>query len=290
MLRFISLLFLFLVGCQRPVATVLTYATAPVPAVTDGGTSTGKITPGELGRAVAVLQQKLRDRNLPCHVAWDASNQVIIEVFDKNPALAQEIDHFVCMTGTFELRIAANSVDHGKLIDCAKATEDRVVRDEQGELLGWWVPIHEDRRSGLLAQPDIMTREAKGSGSPIAEVLVANDLYRVDGSRLISAAPSLDQTGRPNVTFTLSKTGGQLLGGLTMENLPDKKSGRARRMAIVVNGHVLSAPYIRSAIRERAEITGDFSPEEVQEFANVLNASTLPVRLTRVSIRHVGDQ
>lgn len=289
MLRFILPLFVLMIGCQRPVATVLTYATTPLPTLTDAGTATGKITPGELGRAVAVLQQKLRDRHLPCHVAWDASNQVVIEVFDKNPALAQEIDHFVCMTGTFELRIAANSVDHGRLIDRAKETEDRVVRDEQGNLLGWWVPIDEGKRSGLLAQPDFVTREAKGSGSPVVELLIVNDLYSVDGSRLISAAPGLDQTGRPNITIALSKTGGQLLGGLTLENLPDEKSGRARRLAIVVNGHVLSAPYIVSAIRDGAEITGDFTPEEVQELADVLNASTLPVRLTRVSIRHVGD-
>ncbi len=290
MLRFILPLFVLMIGCQRPVATVLTYATAPVPAVTDGGASTGKITPGELGRAVAVLQQKLRDRNLPCHIAWDASNQVIIEVFDKNPALAQEIDHFVCMTGTFELRIAANSVDHGKLIDRAKETEDRVVRDEQGNLLGWWVPVDEDKRSDLLAQPDVVTREVKGSGSPVVEFLIVNDLYGVDGSRLISAAPGVDQTGRPKVTFALSKTGGLLLGGLTMENLPDTKSGRARRLAIVVNGRVLSAPYILTTIRDGAEITGDFTLEEVQELANVVNASTLPVRFTRVSIRHVGNQ
>jgi preprotein translocase subunit SecD len=73
------------------------------------------------------------------------------------------------------------------------------------------------------------------------------------------------------------------MGGLTMENLPDEASGLTRKLAIIVNGHVLSAPAIRGAIRDRAEITGDFTEEEVQELADALNASTLPVRLTRVA-------
>ncbi len=288
MLRLAPLLLLLFAGCQRPVTAVLTYA--PAPATVGGEESDRKITSGDVVRTVVVLEQRLRDRNLPCRVSSNTSNQVRVEVYDEDPALVQEIDRLICMTGTFELRIAANSVDHAELIDRAKETEEHVVRNDQDEPLGWWVPINQGKKSAVLGLPDLITRDIEHDGRTIVELLVVDDPYRVDGSMLVRATPAIDTNGRPNIAFQFSATGGRLMGALTMENLPDEISGQSRRLAIIVNGRILSTPAIQSAIRDRAEITGDFTEEEVQELANVLNSSTLPVRLTRVSIGRAGDQ
>jgi hypothetical protein len=166
MMRFAPLLLLLLAGCQRPVAAVLTYAPAPVALA--GEDSGRKITPTDVAHAATVLRQKLYAHSLPCSVSLDASNQVRIEVFDKNPALVQEIDRLVCMTGTFEFRIAANSADHAELIDRARETEGRVVRDDQDKPLGWWVPIDEAKKSDVLVVPDLITREIDSDGHTIA--------------------------------------------------------------------------------------------------------------------------
>lgn len=50
-------------------------------------------------------------------------------------------------------------------------------------------------------------------------------------------------------------------------------------LAIVLNDQILSVPVINEAILGgKAEISGNFTPEEAQNLANDLNAGALPVR------------
>jgi len=53
-----------------------------------------------------------------------------------------------------------------------------------------------------------------------------------------------------------------------------------QHLAIVLDGEIISAPVIRSAIGRRGQIEGDFSIGEAAELKSLLNAGALPVPLT----------
>ncbi len=195
----------------------------------------------------------------------------------------------ITSAGTLEFRILANNRDHAQLIDDARKSEARLVymvdengqlvRDETGapRLRGWWVPLGENTDFPLSSE--IAWRQREIGERTVTEILVVHDPYHVTGSYLVRAAPSVDQTGRPNVEFMFNAKGGQLFGQLTSANLPDEVQNFYRKLGIVLDGHLFSAPIIKSMIRDRGEISGDFTKEEVRDLVDVLNAGMLPTTL-----------
>ncbi|HVC96688.1 MAG TPA: hypothetical protein VND64_23625, partial [Pirellulales bacterium] len=68
-------------------------------------------------------------------------------------------------------------------------------------------------------------------------------------------------------------------------HLPDEVDERlAHRLAIILDGRVNSAPFIRSRIDDRAQISGHFTEQEATRLADVLMAGELPV-----AVRKVGE-
>jgi SecD/SecF fusion protein len=113
----------------------------------------------------------------------------------------------------------------------------------------------------------------------------------VDGSYLSSASPQLAE-GRPAVGFTFNAKGGNLLRTLTEKNVPSGKEGEAtqvkRHLAIILDGLVVSAPTINSAIGQHVQITGNFTPAEVRQLVDVLRSGALPFRLEPVPPKEGG--
>src|SRR5262249_14639103 len=64
----------------------------------------------------------------------------------------------------------------------------------------------------------------------------------VSGQDLRNARPSVDENNQPAVSFTLSNEGGRKFGKVTGENV-------GRQLAIILDGHVQSAPRIESRIQ-----------------------------------------
>ncbi len=279
MLRLLPLLLFLFAGCQRPVAAVLTYAPDPVAAEDDGTV--------DMNQVLSVVQKRLRSTGLPCRASLDDFQEIRIEVFTGEQAKLDRIDRIVSAPGTFELRIAANEDDHADLIRQAEKADESDVRDEQGELLAWWGPTDQKFCDAVRAFPDLITREFDRNGASEVELLVVNDPYQVDGSLLVRASPDVDQNGRPCVSFQLTDKGGQMMAGLTTENLPDPVSDRTRKLAIIFNGRIFSTPAIMTTIRDRGQITGDFAIEEVKELAAILNSRAMPVPLVLVNTEHV---
>ena len=119
----------------------------------------------------------------------------------------------------------------------------QLVRDETGapRLRGWWVPLGENTDFPLSSE--IAWRQRQIGERTVTEILVVHDPYHVTGSYLVRAAPSVDQTGRPNVEFMFNSKGGQLFGQLTSANLPDEVQNFYRKLGIVLDGHLFSADH-----------------------------------------------
>jgi SecD/SecF fusion protein len=80
----------------------------------------------------------------------------------------------------------------------------------------------------------------------------------------------------------MNARGATLLSGLTSLNVPDPATGLQRRLAIILNGEIMTAPSIQSTIGDRGEISGNFSEEDVHDLVGILNAGSLPAAIRLV--------
>jgi preprotein translocase subunit SecD len=115
---------------------------------------------------------------------------------------------------------------------------------------------------------------------PVAPYVVRRPV-EVSGDRLVDAQPAF-QDGRPIVTFRFDPAGGRKFGQVTSENV-------GKRLAIVLDNRVISAPVIRSAIVGGSGIiTGNFTVPQADQLALLLRAGALPAPLTFLEERTVG--
>ena len=121
------------------------------------------------------------------------------------------------------------------------------------------------------------SRDEKGAKVPVERRVMA------DGGDLTDAQPSFDQqTHEPMVSFKFNLKGAQRFGQATAENV-------GRRMAIVLDNEVVSAPVIRTAITGGSgQITGNFTVQQANDLAVLLRAGALPATFTVVERRVVG--
>jgi preprotein translocase subunit SecD len=112
--------------------------------------------------------------------------------------------------------------------------------------------------------------------------VVLEDETLLDGSAIKRAQVQTDQFGKPEVTFSLSTEGAKQFLRITEANV-------GRRLAIVLDGKILSMPLIRERIPGgQVRITGDFSMKDAQDQALVLRAGAFPVPLQIAEERTVG--
>ena len=114
-----------------------------------------------------------------------------------------------------------------------------------------------------------------------AKILLRKEVS-LTGSDLSLSLPGFDTYGSPNVRLQFTAQGTQTFAKVTEENV-------GKRLAIVLDGKVMSAPVIQGAILGgNAEITGDFSVDSARALIAVLNSGALPIPLSVEEERTVG--
>lgn len=257
-------------------------------------------------------------------------NQIEIVVPNVDQFEIDEIKRLVSSAGTLQFRIVANSRDHADIIQAARlqSTSDnpnlrvsREVRSAEGRLIGRWYTVGREEtrpdgvrplRENVLAD---ITRDSKTgrilqfpalegdyaverwlASQEIAEVDILIALEKagqpfpeVDGEDLARALSTIDKIGAPAVSFTMTVVGAQKLLALTAANQPE--SGFKRRMAIMMDGRVLSAPSLNSPISNNGVIEGRFTREEVDFMSSVLKSGRLPAVLGKepISQNQIGS-
>jgi preprotein translocase subunit SecD len=104
----------------------------------------------------------------------------------------------------------------------------------------------------------------------------------VQGEDLVDASPAFDEAGRSVIHFRFNQRGARAFGDFTRNHIKEP-------FAIVLDGTVLSAPTIQSAILGGSgQIFGNFDPESAKVFAVQLRSGALPAKLTVVEERTVG--
>jgi SecD/SecF fusion protein len=113
-------------------------------------------------------------------------------------------------------------------------------------------------------------KKAEGQSAPL------------EGDVITDAAQDFDQTGRAEVTMSMNGTGARIWKNLTGANV-------GRRIAIVLDGYIYSAPVINGEIPGgRSSISGSFTVEEAKDLANVLKAGKLPAPTRIVEDAFIG--
>ncbi len=138
---------------------------------------------------------------------------------------------------------------------------------------------------GGTLPPDEMLLHGSGNmatGSDADAVYVLSRTSVVAGNDFRSADPSTNQnTGQRNVIFTLTNEAGDKFWDYTSANV-------GKSMAVVLGSRVREVATIKSAIRDRGEIEGTFSEDEVSTLSKLLRTGALPASLTYLENRTVG--
>ena len=119
--------------------------------------------------------------------------------------------------------------------------------------------------------------------SEIGEELNVSKRIIMSGENLIDSQPSFNnQSNQPTVSFTLDRLGAQKFGRTTTDNV-------GKRLAIVLDGNIVSAPSINEPITSGSGIiSGNFSFQEATDLALLLRSGALPTPLSVVEERTVG--
>ena len=126
---------------------------------------------------------------------------------------------------------------------------------------------------------DVVQGQGQEAGQPVF-YLVRKEAV-ITGRDLKNARAGVGQNNEPDVQFTLNPAGADKFKRETGRNV-------GRRLAIILDGSVASAPTIQSQIGAEGQITGRFTAQEADELAKILRAGALPASLKYLQELTVG--
>ena len=142
-----------------------------------------------------------------------------------------------------------------------------VRRMFKGNALFFW-DVKPDSKSKLLSLH--IVKNTRGGKAPL------------EGDVVVDARQEFDQGSQPEVSMRMNSKGTNEWKKLTRANIN-------RRIAIVLDNNVYSAPVVRNEIANgNSSISGSFTLEEARDLANILKAGKLPAPVRIVEEAVVG--
>ncbi|MFH1189771.1 MAG: protein translocase subunit SecD [Candidatus Omnitrophota bacterium] len=143
----------------------------------------------------------------------------------------------------------------------------------------------EDLKKAIAKEPveGYELKHLEGERGGKEPILVAAD-SSLTGDLLVNAKTEFSSRGfgEPYVSLTLNQKGAEIFANVTATNV-------GKRLAIVLDGKVVSAPVIREAIPSgQAQISGNFSVDEANDLSVILRAGALPAPVIVEEERTVG--
>ena len=116
----------------------------------------------------------------------------------------------------------------------------------------------------------------------MGQFYLLNRIPIVSGTEFRDAQPSTDMNGRPDVSFTLTTSGGNNFYKYTSANI-------GKSMAIVLDNTVREVATINGAIRDQGVIEGGgITKEEAQNLSLMLRTGALPASIHFLEERTIG--
>lgn len=115
-----------------------------------------------------------------------------------------------------------------------------------------------------------------------SDKILLKEIPILDGSMITDARVAYDERGQPVISFTLNAVGAKIFGDFSGANV-------GKRMAVVLDNKVYSAPVIRERIGGGSgQISGSFSAEEAKNIAIALRSGALSAPLELKEKRSIG--
>ena len=133
----------------------------------------------------------------------------------------------------------------------------------------------------LPADTEAYPQNTAGQGGVIQFWWPLKRVSSVSGGDLRNAFRQNDQWGEPSVGFELTQEAGKRFEVATRENFQ-------RKMVIVLDDEVVSAPVIRGTIRDQGVIEGSFTMQEAEDLALKLRSGAIPADVDIIEERTVG--
>jgi preprotein translocase subunit SecD len=173
----------------------------------------------------------------------------------------------------------------------AQLEKDNNFSYKEGQKFSEYVQKLNDLAKGKIPEGrEISFERTGGKGTEAPAGRIPYLLYakaELTGEDLQDASVGIDpQDQRPRVDFVMNPRGAALFGKLTGDNI-------GKRLAIVLDNIVQSAPVIQSRIDSRGQITlgrggGDDVMKEAKDLSIVLRAGALPAQLDFLEERVIG--
>lgn len=210
------------------------------------------------------------------------------------PAEVESIKRLIGGMGQLEFRILADSTmsNDRPIIALAQLSggtpHSQDVFQNNTKVAEWVECGPAEKNSVDQAASGLVIRESNG----VPEVLVLMDSTDVTGEYLTLARKSFDEQNGPAIHFSLNQEGAGRLSLLTSQNLPNMGApNMRRRLGVILDKRLLSAPIIQSRIADQAMISGGSMPDrEVDDIVNILNSGTLPCSIHLVDQKRVGEE
>ena len=137
------------------------------------------------------------------------------------------------------------------------------------------------RHPGGLGPDEVLVMQRDSESGEVTSAFMVPRVADLTGDYLDDARLQFDQQQRPIVEFRFNPAGGEIFGKLTEEN-------KNKRLSIILDNNVYSAPSIRSRITTRGQIEGQFTADEAADLAVILRAGSLSVPVVIEEERTVG--
>jgi protein-export membrane protein SecD len=165
-------------------------------------------------------------------------------------------------------------------VETLRSTGQLEFVDPAGTALSQGMVINTTNHPTLAS--DLQAQIAAGNAQPelipypeqVFQTVMTGDILR-------TAVATPDQYNQYQINFELTGPGSDQFYEYTRTHI-------GQPLAIVLDGRVLSAPNISSAIQDSGVIQGQFTPEEAESLAVQMRYGALPVPLRVVDIRTIG--
>ncbi len=210
-----------------------------------------------VAQVIDIVRRRIDPQNIKEYIIQPAGeNRILIQVPEATQAEVAALKDRITRMGRLEFRLG---------LPPTQEHASKYERAEEGVIEPGYEKMHID------GDPDNRF------------FLISDGEPAITGEYLQSVSVARDEMGQLAVGFRLTPAGGQRFARITSRN-------RGMVLGAVLDGILQSAPTIQSTIRERGQITGQFSQEEVDNLIAVLQAGSLPMDLDILQETTVGPQ
>ncbi len=143
-------------------------------------------------------------------------------------------------------------------------------------------PTAEAAGAAARAGQEVLPFNERGESSKPSQFVIVEAKPVITGEDIRTAQAVTRGTPDYVISFTLNKDGAEKFGEWTNRNI-------GNYMAVVLDGSIVSAAYIRSQIVDTGQISGSFTKASAEELASNLNSGYLPAKLIVLDERRFGN-